>query len=52
MLIDENFSKKRRVDFYDHNYSKIISKFSLKKIYEKTYKVKNLTFNHFAIYQN
>ena len=25
---------------------------SLKKIYEKTYKVKNSTFNHFAIYQN
>ena len=42
----------KRVDFFDHDISKILAKSPLKKIFEIEKKVKQNTYNHFGIYKN
>ena len=53
VILKSNSQKKiRRLDFFDHNYSELISQFPLKSVYEKNMKIKDLTFSHFGIYKN
>ena len=47
-----NSKDKRRLDFFDHNYSELMQNSQLINIYEKNTKLKDLTFNHFGIYKN
>lgn len=52
ILRDIKQKGKRRLDFFDHDYSKLMLNSQLTNIYEENTKLKDLTFNHFGIYKN